>query len=625
MSRRDFAEAAGTQMPLLRIIRTVGRPNLPYFLLGIVGTTVGTFASYADIYLIGLAIDAIFNQQAFSVPLLSESLLPESQMGLLFQTVIFLIAFKAADIIATMCGRFGFNVFAQRVLHDLRVETFDTAQRLGIEFFDTNESGDVMNVLNDDINKLEEFLTFSIRHTIWIVASLSASMIFMLELNVQLAFVVLVASPLFAGINYWFSQELEKRQDIVRAKAGSLNAQLKTSLSGIYQIKSSNAEAFETERVEQASDDHLQARWDDRRIYARQRPLMRLLSGAWLLLILVIGFYWIVVEPPMFFEGTLTAGQLIPFLIYMQRLTKPMQDFGWILEKYKEAKASAKRILGISRGDEYTPTQAEFDPSIPITQGSVEWNNVQFRYPGSSEQALTDISMSVDAGETIGIVGTTGAGKSTLTKLLLKFYVPDSGRIRVDGHDLDDIAPATLRSAVGYVSQDPYLFDRSIRENITYSYPEATDEEIKAAAKTAGIHDFVGRLPDGYHTNVGEHGEKLSGGQKQRIAIARAILQDPPLMILDEATSHVDNETESFIQRNLEELTANRTTFIIAHRISTVRTADRIFVLKDGMIREKGDHTDLLAQEGVYTDLWNIQVGDVQSVTEDSRSIDSQL
>jgi ATP-binding cassette subfamily B protein len=311
------------------------------------------------------------------------------------------------------------------------------------------------------------------------------------------------------------------------------------------------------------------------------------------------------------FTGALSTGEFVVFILFTQQLVWPMAQFGQIINMYQRAEASAERIFGLMDETDALEDDTGSDELV-VDDGQVAYDDVRFSY--DDEPVLDDISFSVDGGDTLALVGPTGAGKSTVLKLLLRLYDPDGGAIRIDGQDIQSVSRTSLRQAIGYVGQESYLFYGTVRDNIAYGSFEATDAEIQAAAEAAEAHDFIGNLPDGYETMVGERGVKLSGGQRQRIAIARAILEDPALLVLDEATSDVDTETEMLIQRSLDDLTTDRTTFAIAHRLSTIKDADRIVVLEDGRIVEHGSHEELLRADGLYAHLWGVQAGEIDSL-----------
>jgi ATP-binding cassette subfamily B protein len=609
----SIADRADTDRPLAELLTTTGRPHLPYLLVALATSLVGTVLDRADVFVPGIAFDAMFNEQSYVLPLLPTGLIPTEPVGQLYFTVGLLLAMKAGDIAAENVSQVTRGIYAQRVLDTVRLDAFDTAQHLELGFFTNSQTGDVMSVLNNDVNTLEEFVSSGITWLLRVAIVLVTVLGFMALLNWQLALVVIAVAPLIAGVNWWFSRVQKRLQDDVRAEVGGLNARLETSLSGIDVVKTFTAESFEHGQVEDASHDHYEARWRSKRLAARHHPSIRLISGTALVMTFLVGGFWVANGPPWLFYGTLTAGQLIPFLFYTQQLAGPMRRVASMVEQYKRSQAAARRILGLKHMEE-TVEDPDERTALDAVEGDVTYDEVAFSYPGSDGRTIDDVSFDVDAGETVGLVGSTGAGKSTLIMLLLRFYDVDDGEIRLDGRTLASIPRKQLRSVIGYVDQDPFLFNGTVRENIAYGDLDADQDAIEAAARAAGAHRFVTDLDDGYDTDVGERSAKLSGGQRQRIAIARAVVSDPPIMIFDEATSHVDNKTEVLIQQQLDELTADRTTFVIAHRLSTVRDADRIVVLDEGQVAEQGCHEDLLDSGGAYANLWNVQVGNVDAL-----------
>jgi ATP-binding cassette subfamily B protein len=408
----------------------------------------------------------------------------------------------------------------------------------------------------------------------------------------------------------WFMRAVEPRDAAQRESIGDLNTRLENSLSGIELVKTSGTEGFETGRVSAASYDYFRKTMAMLRLNYVYRPGMELLAGLSFGATFLVGGWWLATdEAPLILSGELTTGTFVSFLLLSQRFVTPLAEVSNIIDQYENAKASSERVFGLMSIPAYI-TDSESARPLYDPDGRVEYDEVRFAY--EDEPVIEDVSLSVPAGETAALVGPTGAGKSTLCKLLLRLYDVDEGAIRIDGQDVREVTLDSLRRAVGYVSQDSYLFDGTIRENLAYGAFEATEEELVEAARAAEAHEFIEGLPEGYDTRVGERGVKLSGGQRQRLALARAMLGDFSIVVLDEATSAVDTETEAAIQRSLARLTADRTTFVIAHRLSTVREADRVFVIEGGQVTERGTHEELLAASGLYASLWDAQTDDLE-------------
>jgi ATP-binding cassette subfamily B protein len=399
-----------------------------------------------------------------------------------------------------------------------------------------------------------------------------------------------------------YQKRLEKRYDAVRAAAGRIAGTLTNNLGGIATIKAFTAEEREVERVAVDSRAYGAANADAIRYSSAFIPLIRMAILAGFTMTLLIGGRATL-------DGNLDIG-LYSSLVYMtQRLLWPLTRLGETLDLYQRAMASCRRIFGLLE------VQPSIRPGVrelvqPV-RGAVRFDDVGFSYgDGSAGDVLHGFTLDIAAGETHAIVGATGAGKSTIVKLLLRLYEPNRGRISVDGVPIDELTFGSLRGSIGFVSQDVFLFQGTVRENLTYGRPDATEAEVVQAAMLAEAHTFITSLPEGYDTIVGERGQKLSGGQRQRLTIARAILRDPAILVLDEATSAVDNETEAAIQRSLARVSADRTTIVIAHRLSTVRHAHRIHVLEAGQVIETGTHEDLVDQGGLYAALWRVQTGE---------------
>ncbi|HEX2225439.1 MAG TPA: ABC transporter ATP-binding protein [Thermoanaerobaculia bacterium] len=506
----------------------------------------------------------------------------------------------------------GFMKLAQRVQHDLRLDAYNRIQSREVAFFEEHRLGEILSMLNDDVNQLERFLNTGFNELVQLAVLFAFAGTVMVSISWELSLVGMAPIPLILWGSLAYQRRISPRYGAVRETVGGLASRLENNIAGIHVIKSFTAEAFETERVRLASEAYRQANFQAIRLAAVYTPLIRMAIVIGFAGVLLVGSYWVLNG-----AGIVTVGELVLFAMMTERLLWPLVRLGTTLDDYERAKASARRTFGLLD----TPP-AILDPAVPEplsrARGEVAFEDVEFRYARgqSSEPVLQGVSFRIAPGETLGIAGPTGAGKSTLIKLLLRFYDVTGGAVRLDGHDVRHLTLDDLRRNIGLVSQDVYLFHGTIRENIAYTTREVPLDEVVRAARLAQLHEFVESLPQGYDTLVGERGVKLSGGQRQRLSIARAILKDAPVLILDEATSSVDTETERAIQQALRTLTAGRTALIIAHRLSTIRHADRILVLRDGRVAEEGRHDDLIARGGTYADLWHVQSGELAETPE---------
>ena len=488
---------------------------------------------------------------------------------------------------------------AQTIQHDLRVETYDHTQRLELGYFENRSTGALMAVLNDDVNQLERFLDVGANQIIQTLTSVVGVGAVFFFLSPSIAALSLIPIPIIVWGSLRFTRALAPRYMKVRNQAGYLNSVLSNNLGGIATIKSFTAEARETARIEQESDRYRTVNEGAIKLSSAFVPAIRIAILAGFLVTLMYGGFQVL-------DGGLEVGAYSVLIFLTQRLLWPLTMLGETLDLYQRSMASTSRILDL------LDTEPELsDGTVALTdpQGRVTFDGVAFSYDAGFP-VLHGIDIDIPAGQTAAIVGATGSGKTTLLKLLLRFADVDAGAVRLDGHDVRDLKSVDLRRSIGLVSQDVFLFHGTVRENIAYGAPDADLDAVRKAAELAEADGFIRALPDGYDTVVGERGQKLSGGQRQRISIARAILTDPAVLVLDEATSAVDNETEAAIQRSLEKVAVDRTTIVVAHRLSTIRHADRIFVLDRGKLVESGTHEELVSHEGQYHSLWRVQTGE---------------
>jgi ATP-binding cassette subfamily B protein len=462
-----------------------------------------------------------------------------------------------------------------------------------------------MAVLNDDVNQLERFLDMGAHEMILTITNVVLVGITFAVISPLLAVLAFLPIPVIIGGSLRYQRTLEKRYDVVRSAAGRIADTLTNNLGGIATIKAFNAEEREVARVATDSQAYSSANAEAIRYSSAFVPLIRMAILAGFTMTLVVGGRATL-------NGTLEVGAFTVLVYMTQRLLWPLTRLGETFDLYQRAMASCRRIFGLlDVAPSIRPGAATL--AQPVA-GAVRFDNVSFSY-GEGREVLRRVSLDIQPGETHAIVGATGAGKSTLVKLLLRLYEPTSGTISIDGIPVEDLTFSSLRHSMGFVSQEAFLFQGTVRENLTYGRPDAGDDDLVRAATLAEAHSFISMLPEGYDTIVGERGQKLSGGQRQRLTIARAILRDPAILVLDEATSAVDNETEAAIQRSLAQVSAHRTTVVIAHRLSTVRHAARIHVLEAGEMIEAGTHEELVEKGGLYAALWRVQTGDAVTTT----------
>ena len=547
--------------------------------------------------LIGMAVDIVVERQDSLLGRMGITDLSLQLIILGLLTLIVWILESAFEYIQRVYWR---NL-AQSMQHDLRVEAYDHVQHLELAYFEDQSTGGLMAVLNDDINQLERFLDIGASDVVQILTTVFVIGGIFFFIAPSVAWMAAVPIPLIIWGSLKFQKLLAPRYYAVREQVSMINHHLSNSLSGIATIKSFTAEDYEAERLRIESNEYQERNRHAIRLSSAFTPMIRMA--------IVSGFIAITVAGgQLALDGVLEIGAYSVLIFMTQRLLWPLTKLGETFDLYQRAMASTIRILDLL-GISSSIVDGDLHLPLEEVRGHVWLDDVEFSYSDGRE-VIKGLMLDVPAGHTVAIVGATGAGKSTVIKLLLRFYDVTGGRVMLDGYDLRDLKQEDIRRAIGLVSQDVFLFHGTVRENIAYGYEDATDDLIIEAAKVAEAHEFICELPQGYDTVVGERGQKLSGGQRQRLSIARAILTDPPILVLDEATSSVDNETEAAIQRSLERIVIGRTTIVIAHRLSTVRNADMIYVLQDGQLLESGHHNDLLLHDGLYASLWRVQTGE---------------
>lgn len=545
--------------------------------------------------LIGMAVDIVVEREA--------SLLgrwgvedPRQQIAIL---AVLTVVVWALESVFEFLHKWAWRNLAQTLQHELRTDTYAHVQGLEQGWFADRSTGKLLSVLNDDVNQLELFLNGGANEILQVGTTVVVVSAAFFWLSPMVALLAMLPIPFILWGSLAFQARIGPRYADVRERAAAVAGQLANNLQGIEAIQAFTTEAHEVERVRGLSEAYRASNRQAIALSSAFSPLIRM--------VIVVGFTaTLVVGGHLALEGTLEVGAYSVLVFLTQRLLWPLTRLGETFDLYQRAMASTTRILDLLD----TPvriTSGGRDPGL--VHGHLRFAGVDFAYP-DRPPLLSGFALEVPAGSTLAVVGETGSGKSTLIKLLLRFHDPQGGRVELDGTDLRELDLGALRRSIGLVSQAVFLFDGTVEDNVRYGSFDASDTDVQAAIDAAEAREFIEELPDGVHTRIGERGQRLSGGQAQRISLARAILKDPPILVLDEATSAVDNKTEAAIQRSLARISRDRTTVVIAHRLSTIRHADRIVVLDDGDVVESGTHAELVALGGRYAHLWKVQTGD---------------
>jgi len=558
-------------------------PVKSWLALGAAGTVIRSLAALALPYLVAVATDRFIIEGNLG--------------GLNIIAILYIGAALAVWAGEYMATRF-LAYAGQLILFRMRTEMFDHLHRLSMNFFDRHLVGKLMSRVQNDVSQLQELVTSDILSIITSVLTLAGIACIMIIMNARLALLTLTVVPVLGIVIMVIWQKFARRAFIkVRQAISVVNAQLQEGISGVRVTQSLSRERKSFEEFSNVNQAHLGANIDAVRMQALIAPAVHILSGIAFGLVLVFGGYQVL-------EGQMGPGVLIGFLLYIQNFFRPVFELTMMYTELQRATASGVRIfelLDVEPEIKDSPNAIE----LPTIKGEVKFNHLSFAYEPGVE-VLHDVNLTVNPGETVAVVGRTGAGKSSLTNLIARFYEAEKGNVTIDGYDVRSVTQQSLRRKIGIVPQDPFLFSGSIEDNIRYGHPEASHEEVIEAAEAAGVHSLITRLEQGYDTQVGERGSNLSAGQRQLVCLARAILANPPILILDEATSNVDTNTERIMQASLRHLSQGRTCIIIAHRLSTVTDADRIIVLEQGKIAEMGSHQELLAKQGLYYNMLEV-------------------
>lgn len=491
------------------------------------------------------------------------------------------------------------HVLGVNMESDLRNELFDHYQKLSFNFYDNQKVGQLMSRITHDLFPLTELYHHGPEDLLISLTTIIGAFFILLNINITLTIVLFIFIPVMALVAYHFNKKMEAAYKYNKVVVGNINSFIEDSLSGIRVVKSFTNEDSELDKFKDGSNIYIKSRSNAFRNMALFHGSMNFLSSFLYLVVIILGSIFIS-------KNQITIGDLIAYLLYVDNLLKPISRLINFSEQFQEGKTGFDRFLEIKNVE---PDIIDNNNAIELkdVKGHVEFKDVAFKYNKDLEEVFKNINLDVKEGEYIALVGESGVGKTTLCSLIPRFYDVSDGEILVDGINIKDIKLKSLRSHIGIVQQDVYLFAGTVLDNIRYGNPNASEEDIINASKKANAHDFIMELPDGYNTDIGQRGVKLSGGQKQRISIARVFLKDPSILIFDEATSSLDNESEKVVQDSLELLSKDRTTFVIAHRLSTIKNAERIIVLNQDGIVESGNHEELLKKDGIYSHLYNMQ------------------
>jgi ATP-binding cassette subfamily B protein len=583
--------------PLMRLLSHL-RHHRSIVLLASLCSVLNKVWDLAPPVLIGMAIDVVATRED---SFLAQMGYPDVYDQLYILTGITVVIWVLESMFQYFYAVLWRNL-AQTAQHELRMSAYAHIQDLEMQWYSEQSTGGLMAIMNDDVNQLERFLDQGATDLLHVATTIIVVGAIMVSVAPEVALLAILPVPIIVTGSFIYQRKIGVRYTKVRGKVADLNALLNNNLHGITTIKSFTAEDREVERVSAASISYRDANKEAIRLSASFVPIIRMaILFAFTANMLVGGWFAL--------DGRIGLGAYSVIVFITQRLLWPLTRLGETFDLYQRAMASTSRVLDLLDTEIGI---VEGETQLDSVRGEIEFSDVGFSYP-NREVVLNDIDLTVPAGKTVGLVGSTGSGKTTLVRLLLRFHDTDSGIVTLDGHDVRELTLESLRGSIALVSQTTTLFPGSVRENVRYGDPDADEQAVIEAARIAEALSFIEDLPDGWDTDIGEGGHRLSGGQRQRIAIARAVLKDAPVLVLDEATSNVDNETEAALKRSIERISAGRTTLIIAHRLSTVRNADVIAVIGEGVISETGTHDELLESNGLYSRLWAVQTGEVSA------------
>ena len=563
------------------------------------------YGPYKAVFFIDLICAAVISLVDLAYPqilrTMTKTLFTQDKVMILHALPVIAVSLFVTYIVQSLCKyyvTYQGHMMGANMERDMRRELFDHYQELSFSYYSRNNSGQMMSKLVSDLFDISEFAHHGPENLFISLVKIVGAFIFLFFINKKLALPLIILVIVMFVFSFRQNAKMQETFMENRRKIGDVNASLQDTLSGIRVVQSFANEDIEREKFKKSNEAFLVSKRDNYHCMGSFMSSNLFFQGMMYLVTLVYGGYLIA-------QGEMQTGDLAMYALYIGIFISPIQILVELVEMMQKGLSGFRRFLDVME-TESEIKDADDAVELKDVKGHVRYDHVSFHYSDDETPVLSDISIDIPAGRSIALVGPSGSGKTTICSLLPRFYDVTGGSITVDGKDIRGLTLKSLRSQIGMVQQDVYLFDGTIKDNIAYGKPGATDDEIIKAAKCASIHDFIMELPDGYDTYVGERGTRLSGGQKQRISIARVFLKNPPILILDEATSALDNESERWIQKSLEELSKNRTTITIAHRLSTIRDADEIIVITEDGIAERGTHAELLAQNGVYAAYYNI-------------------
>lgn len=574
-------------------------------LSGIFANMAARFFDLMPLVAIGFAVDYFTSDSMSGPQIIQDMVLGISDNPAIGYGVLVFLGFFCLAVFQGI-SEYSWQTLGYKIQHDLRMDATRSLIAMEASYYDSRQTGQIMSVLSSDVNQLEDIVSDSSTSIIRIIVTFAGAFFILLSMSWKLAGILFGPIVLIVPIVYWFTTSVQRKYRKQRESTGDIHAVLENLISGISVVQAYNAQEWETTRVARESGSYRDQAMGASKDRNRFVPMIYVIAGIAFGLLVTAGGY-------LAQNDEISTGELVTFLLISTRMTMPMFIFGVLVNQLQRGEAAASRVFAVV---DLEPKITDLEDAVELEEDivSVEFKDVHFTYPETTVKVLSGISFTANGGDFIGIMGHTGAGKTTILKLLMRYYLPDSGMVLINGKPISNYTLDSVRDKIGFVSQEPFLFYGSLKDNVMYNQ-EATDEDLETALRLAGAWDFVDDLHNGIDTMVGDRGAKLSGGQRARVSLARALLKQPSLLILDEASSALDAETERRIQENLLASGSDRATIAVAHRLSTIRNANEILSMVDGAVVERGTHDELVAADGVYASQWTIQTGDLAGLS----------